>query len=72
MDPRAEKETYIETLSTAPRRVPTCNVVQARFQCGIQQRIEETKGRLARSELGVVQKGDDASERWCGCGGAPN
>ena len=54
MDPRAEKETYIETLSTAPRRVPTCNVVQARFQCGIQQRIEETKGRLARGELRVV------------------
>ena len=72
MDAQAEKRTHRETLSTASRRVPTRNVIQARYAYGVQQRIEESKGRLARGNLRVVQKGDDASKRWCSCGGATN
>jgi hypothetical protein len=67
-----EKETHIETLSTASRRVPTRHIIEARPTHGVQHGIEETKGRLARGELRVVQEGDDASERWCGSRGAPD
>ena len=48
------KATHAETLSTAPRCVPTRHVIQATYANGVQHRIEESKGGLARGELRVV------------------
>lgn len=60
---KVQGETHVETLSTAPRRVPTRHVIEAVYANGVQHRIEEAKGGLSRGELRVVQKGNDACER---------
>lgn len=46
------------------------DIVKSRVPQRVQERVQETQGRLASAQAGIVQKTNDTSENWGGSRGA--